>query len=59
VAAVTVQEHDVKKPTIYYMIRGEWAVGFRKDFRFGIDRTYYDGEIWQLSLGWFWIFNRY
>ena len=49
----------MKKPTIYYMLRGEWAVGFRKDFRFGIDRTYYDGEIWQLSLGWFWIFNRY
>lgn len=45
--------------TLYYMLRGEWKVGFRRDFRLWIDRTYYDGEIWQLSLGWVWIFNRY
>lgn len=38
---------------------GEWKVGFRRDFRLWIDRTYYDGQITQLSLGWVWIFHRY
>ena len=45
--------------TLYYMMRGEWGCGFRRGFRCALDRAYYDGEITQLSLGWFWIFNRY
>ena len=44
---------------LYYMIRGEWAVGYEKKSRWAIDRTYYDGEILQFHAWRFWLFIRY
>ena len=37
------------------MTRGLWSCGWRKDFRLWYDHVYYDGDIYCLNLGWFWI----
>lgn len=33
----------------------KWRFGFRKDFMLGYFHEYYDGDIYALNLGWFWI----
>jgi hypothetical protein len=32
-----------------------WKAGFRPDFALSAGREFYDGDVYYLNLGWFWI----
>jgi len=33
----------------------KWRFGFRKDFMLNLGHEYYDGDMYYLNLGWFWV----